>query len=102
MIRLERAQTADLGGLAPDGGVREADDGGTDADGGWQPIDASMARCYQDPSTYEVWVELDVVRRRWKIVLLPAAECARQTYGGGGFYEIDAESLEILHRERFE
>lgn len=103
LLRTERAEIAELGGFTPDGGIRDPDDGGTpDQDGGWIPLDAFLARCYLNPATYEVWVELASARNRWKVVLMPRAECTKDVFGGGAFYEIDASSFEILNRERFE
>lgn len=101
-LRLERADFAGLGGLAPDGGVREPDDGGTGEDGGWTAGDVEMARCFLNPATYEVWVDLDSATRRWRVVVSPIADCAMDTFGGGGLYEIDADTFEILSLKRFE
>ncbi|HEY8206190.1 MAG TPA: hypothetical protein VIG99_01825 [Myxococcaceae bacterium] len=102
LIDEERAETAKMGGLGPDGGVRDPDGGGSSEDGGWDHVAAFIARCFQDPATYEVWVDLDRAARRWKVIVLPEAPCTVKIIGGGAEYEIDADTYEILHRERME
>ena len=102
LIGLVRADTAMLGGLAPDGGIREPDDGGVGQDGGWTPDHAHVTRCLTTPANYQIWVELEPARNLWKVVLLPVAECSKDFFGGGGYYEIDASSFEILSRKQYE
>jgi hypothetical protein len=102
LVEEERAWTEQAGGHLPDGGIREPDDGGMGDGGGWSAKAAFMARCSDDPANYEVWVDLDRARHRWKIIVLPEAPCADRIIGGGAEYEIDANTFEILHRERYE
>lgn len=98
-IRWQLAVIDEHWGLAPDGGIREPDDGGTDAgDQAWTAAHVETARCYLNPATYEAWVDLDAARHRWKVLLLPTARCAAGAYDGDAEYEIDATSLEILKR----
>jgi len=98
-IRWQLAVVNQHWGLAPDGGLREPDDGGIDAgDQAWTVDHVEASRCYLDPATYEAWVDLDAARNRWKVLLLPTAKCAAGTYDGDAEYEIDASSLEILNR----
>jgi len=94
LVRAETAVTEDAGWLASDGGVSEAD-----PDAGRTQFDVDTARCSMTPSNYEARVELDAGSRRWHVVVLPAAACMRDMYGGGAIYEIDADSFEIRHRE---
>ena len=98
----ERAWTEQAGGHDPDGGIRATDDGGTGQDGGWDEKAAFMARCLDDPATYAAWVALDRTRQRWKVIVMLDAPCSDKIIGGGAEYEIDANTFEILHRERFE
>lgn len=103
LIEDVRADTAQAGGLDQDGGIRAPVDGGASSeDGGWDERDAFGARCYQDPATYEAWVYPDPQKHLWKVVLMPRGLCARDAYGGGGAWEIDADTFQVLHRERFE
>jgi hypothetical protein len=103
LLEEEREDTAQEGGLEPDGGIRAPVDGGASfEDGGWDAYDASGARCYMDPATYEAWVYPDPQKHLWKVVLTPAAPCARGAYGGGGAWDIDADTFQVIHRERFE
>jgi hypothetical protein len=98
-IRFQYAEIDKYWGLAPDGGIREPDDGGTDAGGrAWTAAHVATARCSLDLSTYEAWVELDSAGNRWKVVLLPTAKCAEGAYDGDAEYEIDVRSFEIVKR----
>jgi len=61
-----------------------------------------MARCFLDPATYQVRVDVDAARRRWRVLGLPHAERACDTYGGGGLYEIDTDTFKIQSFKQFE
>jgi len=93
LVSAEAAATEDAGRLAPDGGVSPAD-----PDAGWTQRMVDAAWCYMTPSNYEAQVTRDAGSRRWHVMVVPAGACTQNVFGGGGVYEIDADSFEILHR----
>jgi hypothetical protein len=97
-IRAQIAETEEQGWLAPDGGVLPAD-----PDAGWPQDAVNAHRCANSPSNYEVWLDVDGgTQPRWRVVIWASGRCNKDSYGGGGEYEIDGESFEILHREFYE
>ena len=94
LVRFQAAAAEGAGRLAPDGGVLPAD-----PDAGWTQRKVDATRCYMTPSNYEARVELDAGARRWRVLIVPEGDCTQNMFGGGGVYEIDADSFEILHRE---
>ena len=84
-----RANLEDAGSLAPDGG--EIPDEHLD-----------FHRCLLDPASYEVWVQRRDAGTGWLVVIWPKGWCNRESYGGGGEFEIDGESFQILRREIYE
>lgn len=87
----ERALLEDAGSLAPDGGVQSG--------GGIGDENLDLHRCWLDPKSYEVWVDPLGGGRGWRVVIWPKAWCNAKTYGGGGEFEIDGQSFQILRRE---
>lgn len=91
---MERTELDDAGTLAPDGGVQ--------ALGEFTEENAQFSRCYLTPSTYEVWVEPNDAGTRWHVEIFPAAKCSEGAWGGGGEWEIDSTTFQIIRGEKFE
>ena len=97
-IRAQVAETEGAGWLAPDGGVLPAN-----PDAGWTQSIVEFHRCVNSPSSYTVWLEVDAgPRPLWHVVIWPSGACLRDAFGGGGEYQVDGESFEVLHREFYE
>jgi len=89
-----RATLEDAGSLAPDGGVQ---------DGGVIP-DELLAdhRCFIDPASYDAWVQPRDAGTGWLVVIWPTGWCNKESFGGGGEFEVDGESFRVLRAQIYE
>lgn len=92
VLNAERASLADSGSLAPDGGVQ---------DGGLVPDEhLALHRCLLDPANYDIWAQ--PADGGWHVVIWPSGPCNGDRYGGGGKFDIDGQSFEVINGELFE